>query len=377
MKDPYLITQAEAIEFAEAMVANRTGSVAARGDLSVEAHSYLDANQSPTAHLINLSDGGFDGWVMIAGDRRVMPLLAYGFEGARAIDAVDLPGLNERYGLAVTNVEEVRYGATSNITSVYDLDRMASSICLGPRGDCPSGGGGGGGGSNDCTSFDRTDGPLLTTTWGQDCPYNVALDRRGCDDNCNNGRPVAGCVAVAMAQVMRFHQWPNNFDYGRMFDAYTVGARDFQRASELDNVGPLIETCGDRVNMVYACDWAAAHPSFIDDAFRLSGYTRDGSRVNWSPSKVRADIQAGRPVIIEGRRTAVNNWHVWVADGYRHLRLSSNCGTTYGWQHMNWGWDGRGNGWYATDVWQPRDARGRPIGENFAEHNKIVTGIRP
>ena len=44
--------------------------------------------------------------------------------------------------------------------------------------------------------------PLLTTKWGQGYPYN------GLCPDYGNDRAAAGCVAVAMAQIMNYHRWP-------------------------------------------------------------------------------------------------------------------------------------------------------------------------
>ena len=42
--------------------------------------------------------------------------------------------------------------------------------------------------------------PLLTTKWGQGYPYN------GLCPDYDNDRAAAGCVAVAMAQIMNYHR---------------------------------------------------------------------------------------------------------------------------------------------------------------------------
>ncbi len=47
-----------------------------------------------------------------------------------------------------------------------------------------------------------TVGPLLTTAWHQEAPYNNSCPMG------DGGRSLVGCVATATAQIMRYHHWP-------------------------------------------------------------------------------------------------------------------------------------------------------------------------
>jgi hypothetical protein len=49
--------------------------------------------------------------------------------------------------------------------------------------------------------------PLLTTEWGQGAPYNNECPIFGYELHC-----VAGCVAVAAAQVVAYHRYPNSYN---------------------------------------------------------------------------------------------------------------------------------------------------------------------
>ncbi len=60
-------------------------------------------------------------------------------------------------------------------------------------------------------------GPLLETTWGQWNGYNDLVPYL--DEECENslnGKPPTGCVATAMAQVMKFHEYPNDYNWDLM-----------------------------------------------------------------------------------------------------------------------------------------------------------------
>lgn len=58
-------------------------------------------------------------------------------------------------------------------------------------------------------------GPLVRVKWNQNTPYNNM-----CNDNLenftykDNGKYPAGCVAIAMAQILAYHHYPESaFNY--------------------------------------------------------------------------------------------------------------------------------------------------------------------
>lgn len=55
----------------------------------------------------------------------------------------------------------------------------------------------------------------VQTTWGQGVGYNDALDFQGCS-SYSNGKPPVGCVATAVAQIMKFHQFPTAISWASM-----------------------------------------------------------------------------------------------------------------------------------------------------------------
>jgi hypothetical protein len=113
--------------------------------------------------------------------------------------------------------------------------------------------------------------------------------------------------------------------------------------------------------MDYGCDGSSASGSSIPQSFiNAFGYS-SASRTSYgsgSYQTVVANINAGKPVILEGCRTRSRNFpwlwytysncHAWVCDGYR--QSSNNC---YGYLHfyMNWGWNGWGDGWFGFNDW--------------------------
>lgn len=60
-------------------------------------------------------------------------------------------------------------------------------------------------------------GPFLSTTWNQRCGFNDDMPYKSCANACDlNERAFAGCVPIAMAQVMRYNEYPNSYNWSNM-----------------------------------------------------------------------------------------------------------------------------------------------------------------
>ena len=86
---------------------------------------------------------------------------------------------------------------------------------------------------------------ILETKWGQSAPFN----------NLCNGN-VAGCVAVAMAQIMYKHKYPSSYSWSNMLKTYQTNGYTTTQANA---VAKLIRDCGISVNMDYGTDGSSAH----------------------------------------------------------------------------------------------------------------------
>jgi len=66
-------------------------------------------------------------------------------------------------------------------------------------------------------------GPLTTTTWGQEKYYNKDCPPDAAAVPENNGRTYTGCVTVAMTQIMKYHNWPNQGNGYKYYQSYPYG----------------------------------------------------------------------------------------------------------------------------------------------------------
>jgi hypothetical protein len=125
------------------------------------------------------------------------------------------------------------------------------------------------------------------------------------------------------------------------------------------DVQRMMRDIGNSVNMKYRCNGSGANSDRIPNCFKNTyGYSsaKRSSYSSGSYQTVISNLNAGKPVILDGCRTRTNwilfytysDCHSRVCDGYQ--RHYNNC-ISYLKFYMNWGWRGRGNGWFAFNNW--------------------------
>ncbi|HTO15962.1 MAG TPA: C10 family peptidase [Edaphocola sp.] len=166
-------------------------------------------------------------------------------------------------------------------------------------------------------------GPLITSQWGQSNPYNRL---NGYLNNCGI-KAYNGCVAVAAAQIVRYHEpiTSYNFNYSTMNDIINysdpIGEPD-RLLHNCYNFCKLWETC----NYTASLNWKAQIT--LTDKFNMEA-THDGTA---NPNNVTIrqriinNIEVNRPVILGGAPEGlfsfpnINESHSWIAHGYKYLK---------------------------------------------------------
>lgn len=207
--------------------------------------------------------------------------------------------------------------------------------------------------------------PLVTTKWNQDAPFNNFAPEYT-DDNNNTQRCATGCAATAMAQIMKFHNWPDQgvghysyehqsfgtissnfsehvYDWTDMIDRYNNGEYSNVQA---DAVALLMKDCGVSLNMNYGPVSGASIYSYtpaFKNYFRYSSRTvnRSGCETAEFTKIITDELQEGRPIIYCG--TGEDGGHAFVVDGYD---------TNY-FLHVNWGWGGYSDGYFDMNYMDP------------------------
>ena len=214
--------------------------------------------------------------------------------------------------------------------------------------------------------------PFVTTKWNQFEPFN----RMTPVDNGQNC--LTGCVATAMAQVMKYYEWPergegshsytdNNghslsvdfsqsvYDWDNMLDQYNsyyyAGGIIVNEYSDeqADAVAKLMLDCGISVDMDYTLSSSAAYTSNVVTVLEeYFNYTADLYYRSNMPSedfmeKLLEELDNRRPVLFDGK--SLESGHAFVGDGYD----SNNF------VHINWGWGGNSDGYFNINYLDPHN----------------------
>lgn len=169
-----------------------------------------------------------------------------------------------------------------------------------------------------------THGQHLTTHWYQGKPFNNKMGNGGCTEWLSDGRYAAGCVAIAVAQIMTYHGFPSvvggvSHNWA-LYRTYT-GPLDLP-PSLWDNVGTLIYDIGQKTNTEYGCSGSSSDIYKAQTAFVNYGYScaYPVAYNNSNLSTVKSNISASRPLLMTGTKNNSNLGHAWVVDGYQDIK---------------------------------------------------------
>lgn len=207
--------------------------------------------------------------------------------------------------------------------------------------------------------------PLVKTQWGQTKVAGGFLDlgKVHCYNYFTPKNYPCGCVATAMAQVMKYHAWPQGEVEPRTVECSCEGESLPYRCTmkggvynwaKMPNdpdgagqdvrgyIGKLTYDCGVAVGMQYASGGSGIPTekmpvvaTALKDVF---GYACANSCSGYDEAALEANLNAKCPVILA--IAGGSSGHAIVADGYGY----SGDETKY--FHLNMGWDGTGNLWY-------------------------------
>ena len=213
-------------------------------------------------------------------------------------------------------------------------------------------------------TYSNSVAPLLTTTWGQETPYNnltpVYTTAEG------EAHYMTGCVSTAMSQIMNYHEWPvtgtgsssyqftpvggqaqtlsanygeTTYDWANMLDSYAGTYNDAQATA----VATLLYHCGVSTEMQYnqtgsgtpsvnACRALKTYFGYDSD---IDIYNREAWPLQEWMNVVWRELNDHCPILFSGVR-ADGLAHAFVIDGYDENGL----------MHVNWGWEGVADGYF-------------------------------
>ena len=340
------------------------------------AISFLNNNGVRSTQLTDVSaSAGFsnvyvfttaNSFVLIAADDCVRPILAYSLTGQ--FDIENIPD-NKRAWIQ---------GYSDEIQHAIDNQMRASSEVTQQWHDLVEG-------NSNSGKATTVVAPLIQTQWNQDWPYNNL-----CPDST-----VTGCAATAMAQVLKYWNYPpsgigmrsyewngqtisadfgsTTYDWNNMLNTYDSTSTETQQTA----VATLMFHCGVSLNMNYGWAWSggsSAYSSMTAGAFikyfNYSTETQLRSRSSYSDGEwmnmVKAELDQNHPVWYCG--IGDGGGHAFVCDGYNNDNYF----------HFNWGWSGYCDEYYTLDNLSPGPGGigSGSIGE-FSNNQQALFGVQP
>ncbi|MDD4821088.1 MAG: thiol protease/hemagglutinin PrtT [Bacteroidales bacterium] len=285
------------------------------------------ADTTSAFYVYGYPTGGF---VIISSDDCAKSILGYS-DGQ--FNRNTLPG-NMRYWLSVYADEIHAASASSDVTTQsneYDSSSPAYSVTISPL--------------------------LGNIMWDQDAPYSNKVP----------DQMLTGCVATAMAQVMKYYEYPakgigsHSYSYnGRTFSAnFAASTYDWNNMLdvysgvnysivEANAVATLMYDCGVSVDMQYTPDGSGAELFGIAEALisyfgydpNMQYYSRDYYYSNEWMNMLKKELNEARPVLYFANDDKETYGHAFVVDGY----------DTNNRMHINWGWSGDLNGYFVINA---------------------------
>lgn len=313
------------------------------------------------------------GFVIIAADDCVTPILAYSYDNNFAADNLPpnlkdwLDGYAEQIRMAV----DMKMPATDEIKTDWNCLRKQKNLPI----------------KSETQVY-----PLIETTWDQDypycyyCPYNSFYSQY----------TYTGCVATAMAQIMKYWEHPIHgygfneyycfpygmqtanfgntyYDWNNMLDDYSGNYNSTQRNA----VAKLMYHCGVSVNMDYGVDKSSAYiiandnvyhehcaENALKTCFDYKSSIQGLKKENYAPTewinKLKIELDNARPILYGG--SGSKGGHAFVCDGYNNSNYF----------HFNWGWGGDHDCYCVINSIIPYQTS-----YNFSTNQVALIGIEP
>jgi Peptidase C10 family/Carboxypeptidase regulatory-like domain/Spi protease inhibitor len=339
--------------------------------------TFADANGQPIYYIVYLRPNGF---VIAPADDLVEPIIGFAPAGSYdpsdrnplgALVSRDLPG-RVNAARAVEQKIRSRVGLTQQEAAIRRSGEDASGKWKKLAGETADS-------SVLLTSLSNVSdirvSPLLQSKWSQtnvcsNACYNYYVPPYG-DGNTSNYP--CGCVATAMAQYMRFWQYPTT---GVGTGCFTVkvdgtpttkclrggdgsgGAYNWTdmtlvpgcgtTLTQRQAIGALTYDAGVAVNMQYAPGGSGAYMDDADAAITnifgysnsIYGYNDDDNIASAAlNAMINPNLDWGNPVMLGIYNSSTFEGHAIVADGYGY-----SSSTLY--HHLNLGWAGNSDAWY-------------------------------
>ena len=317
------------------------------------------------------------GYVIMAADDCVIPILGYSYENNFG-DGELPPNFKawlDNYAMQIEDASAMKLNATEEIRKDWECIRLGKTLPI---------------------KSEKTVGPLVQTRWSQSPYYNNLCPY----DNSAHERAVTGCVATAMAQVMRYWSHPahglgnhsyvpsSHPEYGTLYADFSSVTYDWNnmpnrlgydsQQTQVNAVATLMYHCGVGVEMMYGTtvypdsgsaayiiNYNGSNPcaetalkTYFDYKSTMHGEKKnDHSDTEWIQI-LKNELDNSRPMIYGGFSNS--GGHAFVCDGYN----SNN------YFHFNWGWGGSYDDYFYINSLNPGS-------HSYSQNQQALIGIEP
>lgn len=320
------------------------------------------------------------GYVIVAGDNRVIPILGYSDEGV--FDPNNIPPNMQKW--LESYKSGIRYAIENNIEVAPEIEAQWKALQMGSP--------------INTKNLASSIAPLISTKWNQSPYYNDLCPF----DNTENEKTVTGCVATAMAQVMKYWNSPatgngfhsyNHPTYGTLSASFGSTTYDWTNmpnqltststSAQKNAVATLMYACGVSVDMEYGPGSTGGSSAYVISSaspvthcteYALKTYfgyksTLKGiKKANYTNADwinlLKTELDAGRPIIYAGFG---DGGHCFVSDGYDNNDFF----------HFNWGWGGSYDGYFALDALNPGSGGIGGGSYTYNDGQQAIIGIEP
>jgi Mg-chelatase subunit ChlD len=353
------------------------------GGFQVKESFPISENGVVVCHVFNIVPAGF---VVVSADDVGYPVIAYAFEGTfqESILSPDFSAMMENAQMELGGAIQNKIAPASKTVQEWARISVATSSIQ----------------QNAVLKVSARD-LSLTTKWSQGDPYNrlCPIVDKGL---LTTTRCPTGCVATAMAQIMKYHNYPTtgvgkhsyvepetkdektgdvtypsqgtlSADFGattynwakmpnELSGLWLIGSSNEQ----ITAVSTLMYHCGVGVDMDYSPDGSGSYLTLSRDVFvQHFDYALDATWIRRDKYMTSAqwvalmedEIDEGRAVLYCG--TDKEGGHAFVMDGYQ----------AQGYFRFNWGWGGKPSYFYLDAI--------TPSSYDFTTNQGAVIRIRP
>ncbi len=321
------------------------------------------SGQSPAYYVFDNTGG--PGFVIVAGDDVAMPVLGYSFEDEFSKDnlPVNLKAWLEYMRDEIDEARRRGGKAEAVVTQAWSNIKASTPVVQ-----------------------------LETAQWNQTSPYNLLCPTI-------NGQPTyTGCMATALAIVMRYHQWPEKgigilpgyqtetsniyvpdlplehaYDWSNMLLEYPSSGYSQPEATA---AATLMYDCSVMLQADFCPVGGYGTGAYINNIpshlITYMGYdkniriiVRDNYNTSEWKTLMHGELDNNRPVFYAGFGSS-SMGHAFILDGY----------TDQEYYHVNWGWGGNCNGYFLLTALAPERQGAGGSEDNYSEVQLAVIGIQ-